>query len=385
MMPLPISNAEKAAVWQAYHDRKPLRVPLRWNVNSRVLLLNPALNPEGIGYRDYFNDATTMLQVQAHFAEYSASELSQSCDMTSELPEQWFFFLESQNIYDSAYFGGEVRFEAGQVPCVHHFLTLDDVDDFLTRDFSQPLENPWIKERLRFHAELTAAAKDFTYLGRRGTVAPFGLGFDGPLTVAANLFGSDFFSLLGEEPEKAVEVMLHITRAAITRNQALSALNGQPLQGDWGSMADDSIQLISTGMYVNYIMPIHELIYASLSTTRPQDMRRSIHLCGDATRHFKTIHEQLGVISFDTGFPVDHGWLRAELGDDVEISGGPRVDLLKSGTTDECFAAARDILQSGIMRGGRFILQEANNLPPSVPMANLQAVYAACQEFGRYD
>jgi hypothetical protein len=37
------------------------------------------------------------------------------------------------------------------------------------------------------------------------------------------------------------------------------------------------------------------------------------------------------------------------------------------------------------MTGGRFILQEANNLPPCVPIENLAAVYAVCQEDGRYE
>ena len=96
------------------------------------------------------------------------------------------------------------------------------------------------------------------------------------------------------------------------------------------------------------------------------------------------IREKLGVVSFDTGFPVDHGWLRKEVGEDVEISGGPRVDLLKNGSPDDCARAAREILESGIKQGGRFILQEANNLAPCTPMENLEAVYATCLEYGWY-
>ena len=37
-----------------------------------------------------------------------------------------------------------------------------------------------------------------------------------------------------------------------------------------------------------------------------------------------------------------------------------------------------------IMEGGRFILQEANNLPPRCPLSNLAAVYETCLEDGRY-
>ena len=89
-------------------------------------------------------------------------------------------------------------------------------------------------------------------------------------------------------------------------------------------------------------------------------------------------------MSFDTGFPIDYGRVRRELGPDVEISGGPHVALLRNGTPAECASRAKEILQSGIKEGGRFILQEGNNLPPCCPMANLQAVYEACLEFGGY-
>jgi hypothetical protein len=37
------------------------------------------------------------------------------------------------------------------------------------------------------------------------------------------------------------------------------------------------------------------------------------------------------------------------------------------------------------MEGGRFILKEANNLPPRCPEANLAAMYQAGLEFGRYE
>jgi uroporphyrinogen-III decarboxylase len=81
---------------------------------------------------------------------------------------------------------------------------------------------------------------------------------------------------------------------------------------------------------------------------------------------------------------VDHGLLRKQLGPDVEISGGPHVALLRYGTPEACAARAKEILQSGVMEGGRFILQEGNNLPPCCPLANLNAVYERCLEYGVY-
>lgn len=378
------TNDEKKAVWEAYKARRPVRVPLRWSTNARIVLLDRRLNPEGYTFETYWRDPQVLMRVQSRYQEYLATTLSRTCDASNELPEMWTFHVDNQNTYDGAYFGAPVEFAPGQCPSNRPCLAEEDVDEFLARDFSRPLDNPWIRERLAFHAELTRAAADFEYLGRKGKVAPFGLGFDGPLTIAAVLTGEAVFTLLAAEPAKARALMDKITHAAFERNKALAERNGPWKKGDWGGLADDSIQLISTPMYEELVMPLHEWWYSATSNTTAATGRRGIHLCGNATRHFPLIHERLGVESFDTGFPVDHGALRKALGPDVEISGGPQVSLLQTGTPDQCYARAREILRSGIMTGGRFILQEGNNLPPACPLENLSAVYSACLDYGRY-
>lgn len=378
------ANDDKEAVWQAYRDRRPTRVPLRWNVNVRIILLDPALNPEGWTFQDYSNDPHVLMTVQARFYEYIATTFSRVSDAADRLPDQWSFRVDSQNTYDGAYFGAPVVFERSQCPSNTPCLTAGDVEDFLRRDFSRPLENPWIRDRLAFHARLVDAAKEFTYLGRKGTVAPFTLGFDGMVTVASVLMGSDFFYLLAAEPEKAVALLRKISDAVLVRNQALVNLSGRWKKEDWGAASDDSIQLLSAAMYENLIMPLHEAWMRATSTTTPTVGQRGMHLCGDVSHLLPLIHERLGVSSFDTGFPIDHGALRRALGDDVEISGGPHIALLQHGTPEHCAQRAREILRSGIMSGGRFILQEGNNLPPCCPLENLAAVYETCLEYGRY-
>jgi len=378
------TNAEKKAVWDSYRAGKPTRVPLTWGVNPRIILLNPALNPEGYTYRQYFTEPRVTLIVQSRFQEYAATVLNRTCDSDTTLPEAWNFSADNQNIYDGAYFGGTVVFDEGQVPSVVSAFAFDDLDAFLAHDFTRPLENPWLKARLEFHARLVREAESFTYLGRKGKVAPFGLGFDGPVTAVATLFGADGMAILAAEPVKARRLMEKIVDDVLVRNRALADRNDGWKKGDWGWAADDSIQLISADMYRSLVLPVHARWYDAIATGSAADGRRSIHLCGDATRHFPILHKELGVTRFDTGFPVDFGALRQALGPDVEIAGGPPVMVLREGTPDTCAREARRILESGIMRGGRFILREGNNLPPCVPLANLQAVYTACQEYGRY-
>jgi uroporphyrinogen-III decarboxylase len=126
------------------------------------------------------------------------------------------------------------------------------------------------------------------------------------------------------------------------------------------------------------LLPLHRSFY----DLWPKDAVRNIHLCGDVLRHMPTIVKELNVRSWDTGFPVDHGKARALLGEDVEILGGPEVALLLHGSAQQVYERAKQILQSGVMRGGRFVLREANNLPPCVPEANLSAMYRACLDHG---
>jgi len=373
------SHDEKTALWKAYTERKPLRVPLRWNVNTRIIVLNPALNPEGFSFEQVAKDPQVAMTVQSRFIEYLATTLSHYCDVQWTIPEAWWFWVETHNTYDAAYFGAPVRFNPGQVACTETPFNLDDVDDFLARDFSNPLKNVWLMEQLHAREVLDRAAQSFTYAGRKGTVGPFTLGFDGPLTVATNLFGEDIFVLLGMDPPKARELLLTITRAVILRNRTLSRLAGEalaPKPGGW--MADNSVQLISTEMLEEVVLPAHKLWFNEMFLPPTVETVRACHLCGDATRHFPLLARELGITSFDTGFPVNHGALRKVLGPDVEICGGPEISLLMQGTPEACAARTRQILHSGVMEGGRFLLQEGNNLPPCAPLKNLSAVYETC-------
>lgn len=381
--PMP-SDSEKKAVWDAYQARKPVRVPLTWGVNPRIILLNPELNPEGFTFEQYFEEPRVTLTVQSRFQAYLATTLNRFSDSATQLPETWNFRVDNQNIYDGAYFGGRVIYEDGQVPSVAPAYGFDDLDAFLARDFSRPLEHDWLKGRLEFQARLEKEAASFEHLGRKGNVAPFALGFDGPVTAVATLFGADGLTVLAAEPGKARRLLMKIVDEALRRNQVLAGLANGWKKAEWGWLADDSIQLISTEMYRELVLPAHARWYEAVSTGTVAEGRRSIHLCGDATRHFPLLRNELGVTSFDTGFPVDFGALRRTLGPDVEIMGGPTVMLLRDGSPDDCARETRRILQSGVMSGGRFILREGNNLPPCVPLPNLESVYRTCLEFGRY-
>jgi len=200
------------------------------------------------------------------------------------------------------------------------------------------------------------------------------------MTVACNLFGAEFVcETMADEPERLHRLLDFITEATIRRLTAWRKLAGIPIPQDGFGFADDSIALISTAMYREHLLPYHRCLCEAFGTSAP----RGVHLCGDSTRHFRTLRDELNIRSFDTGFPVDFGALRRELGPDVRIQGGPHVHFLMQATPGEVREEVRRILQSGVLDGGFFVLREGNNLAPGTPLENTGAMYHAGLEFGK--
>jgi len=376
-----VSNDEKDLIWKAYRDRQTRRVPVVLGSNPRVVLLNPDWNPEGYTFEQADQDPQIHLQVALKHALYLRTVLNQYCDAPTGLPEVWDVDMYAYNVYEAAMFGALLDYLPGQVPDTKICLDDDRKMDIFEQDITKPLDNPYIKDRLGFWHEMEKICKTLKFEGRPVRLAPWALcGTDGPVTVAMNLRGSDFMEEMVMDEAYAQKLMRFIVDAAIHRRHAFESYWGDRIARSNG-MADDSVAMISTAMYRDKVLPIHRAFYESV----PNDRVRSIHLCGDATRHFPMIHQELGVTSFDTGFPVDHGVLREQLGEDVEINGGPEVGLIMTGSAEQVYERAKSILCSGVKRGGRFVMREGNNLPPNAPLENLAAMYQATQDHGGYD
>jgi uroporphyrinogen-III decarboxylase len=206
------------------------------------------------------------------------------------------------------------------------------------------------------------------------------MGTDGPLTVACNVFGPSFVcEAMAVEPDRLQVLLQFITNATIHRIRSWRKYYGMPerLGNFW--FADDSLALISEPMFRQHVLPHHKRLCEALSASPT----RAIHLCGDATRHFVTLRDELGVREFDTGFPVEFGRLRQQLGPDVRIQGGPHVEFLVSASPDAVRREVQRICTTGVLDGGRFVLREGNNLAPGTPLENTEAMYHAGREFGR--
>jgi hypothetical protein len=377
-------NEEARAVWAAYRAGAPIRVPVHLETDTRFFLLeNEAVNPGGrTSFADYFADAATMMDVQLRAALWRAFTIAPLCDDQAGMPDEFKVTVDTQRIFDAGFFGAEVVFANGQTPDTRPLLAGGYKRLLFDRGLPDPLTGGFFADAHHLHAAMADHVdRGFTFHERPVHIAPFGLGTDGPLTVATNLRGAELFADFYDDADYVHQLLDFIVEGTIARIVAHRRFFGLPDVSDSFGFADDAIQLISTDMVREFVLPAHRKLKARL--TRAE--RISIHLCGDATRHFRTLRDELGVDSFDTGFPVDFTWLRAELGPQVEIWGGPRVTLLRNGTPAAVATEVQRILGTGIMQGGRFVLREANDLSPGTPFANLHAMYSTARAYGEYE
>lgn len=372
-------NAEVKVVWESFYAGKPIRVPIILGTNTRYFMFNDRANPEKLQFNTYMKDPDVMYEASLRFARWSRYNLLQDAELG--LPGKWSLSVDFQNFYDAAWFGCPIEYIDNEVPDTSpRYAELPE--KLMESGIPDPFSGVMGKA-LEYYEHMKARAEGDEYYGRPVEVSPpwCGMGTDGPMTVACNLFGATFVcETLASDPDRISRLLDFITDALITRMRAFRMRFNVPVPQDNFGFADDSVALISSRMFKQVILPLHRRIYDAFGTT----IGRSMHLCGNATRHFNTLRDELGVMSFDTGFPVDFTRLRKELGPNIRILGGPRADLLLSGTMEQIHDNVHKILESGIMEGGGFVLREGNNLAPRTPLKNTEAMYKAGREFGQY-
>ncbi|MEI8063255.1 MAG: uroporphyrinogen decarboxylase family protein [Verrucomicrobiota bacterium] len=371
-------NAEVKALWDTFPAGKAPRVPIVFGTNARYFMVNTDANPDGLEFRQYTENPDVMFDTLLRFQRWSRFNLLQDAELG--LPERWNIAPDFQNYYEAAYFGSTVEYFPGQVPD-----TQPEFVDVPERVMEQGIPEPFTKfgaKTLTYFERFQARAKRETFLDRPITITAPLCGTDGVMTVACNLFGASFVcEAMACESERLHKLFDFITEATIRRMTAWRKLGGIPVPNDGFGFADDSVAMISTEMYREHVLPYHRRLCNAFSATT---QLRGIHLCGDSTRHFRTIRDELNVQVFDTGFPVNFGGLRQELGPLVRLQGGPHIELLRSATPVAIRAEVQRVLQTGVTDGRRFVLREGNNLAPATPLENTEALYKAGREFGKF-
>jgi uroporphyrinogen-III decarboxylase len=369
-------NEEVSKMWDAFWKREPLRIPITLGINSRYYMQIPEANSKNVNFERYSENPGVMFDSKLEFERWKKFNLL--FDEQLGLPDVWTITVDFQNYYEAAWFGCKVHYMDGEVP--------DTRPDFAAvpeKLMDKGIPDPFsglMGKAIDYHQNFRIRAAKEEFLGSPVKISDTLTGTDGPMTVACNLFGPQFVcETMASDAKRFHTLMKFVAESVIARTKAWRKYFNVSIPQDGFGFADDSIALISTNMYREHVMPYHKVILDAFATDKP----RGIHLCGDATRHFKTLRDELNIWSFDTGFPVDFGKLRKQLGPEVQIQGGPHVEFLISASPGQVRDEVKRILGSGVLEGGRFILREGNNLAPRTPVDNTDAMYKAGREFGK--
>jgi hypothetical protein len=372
-------NQEARAVWDAFHAGHPIRPPVHIGTTTQFFIFNDDLNPgEAVTFEAYSTDARTMLDFQLRSQAWRGEVITPYCDDPIGPPGEFVVRVDLQNFGEAAYFGAPVVFLPHQVPDTLPIWNGDRKNAFLDEGLPDPLTGGCYASAHRLCDEIAENLyKEPVYLDRPVRMDPFGVWSDGPLTLAVALRGVEIFTDFYNDPAYVHALLGYLVEGTIQRILAHYQFFDLPVPAPEMFFGDDAIQMISPAMLKEFVLPAYRKLKAGITTAE----RIKVHLCGDATRHFKTLRDELGVYEFETGFPVDFGWLRQELGPDVLIHGGPNIMLLRDGAPEEVRVETRRILHSGVCQGGRFVLREGNNLAPHTPFANLEAMYTEARQF----
>jgi hypothetical protein len=372
-------NAEAQEVWQSYHAGQPVRVPMVLTSGPRIWVLDPSLNREGITWKQYLQDPAVLYDVTLKHKYYVAHTIPQ--DMEMGIPEkEWDIGIEFGNVYEESWFGCEIIYPEGQIATTRPRYAGANKHEIFERGMPGPFDGFMDKIFADYEYFLDRAGREDFHDRPVKVWHPVPLGTDGPLTVATGIRGPELFEDMLADEDYYHRLMSFITEAIIQRILAWRQRLGLELRPVRGWFADDAIQFLSTRTYREKVLPYHRRFFQALYGEGPHN----IHLCGNVQRHFLTVTQELNIRALDTGFPINFQTLRSEIGEAVEVQGGVPVSELLSRSPDAITERTRAILQSGVTQGGRFILKEANDLAPCIPLENMQAMYAAVRQYGVY-
>ena len=120
----PRHNAEVKAVWDAYRQGKPTRVPMVLGINVRYTMFKPDINRRRITFEQYTNDPQLMLEEQLEHLDYVRHFARMPRWAGQKTAGR--FPLIFQNTYEAGWFGSPLRFHTDQVPDTEPILRDDN-------------------------------------------------------------------------------------------------------------------------------------------------------------------------------------------------------------------------------------------------------------------
>ena len=273
------------------------------------------------------------------------------------------------NNLHAAIFGGKIKWRKIGAPDLEEPI-VNTIDDIKRLDLGA-LEKDEIVQTVWKASELVS--KEIGNEILVGTTAW------GPFTLAAQFLGAERLMRGTFKEKELVHELLRFTTEVLVRFY-------QPMiEGGYMTtlaLADPvaSGDLVSKKQFKDFALP-----YLRELSDRVHAMGALVfcHICGDTHDRLELFPESgVDVIALD--YKVDMARAKAEIGDKMCLAGNSNpVTVLNNGTPDECVASARESIEKA-GDNGSFILLPGCDIPPTVPLVNIQAYLQSGKKY-RYE
>lgn len=364
--------AEVKALWEAYRRRENARVPV-WFAADEQLWLRVAGHTFSEFYRNPAVHLWTQLVGQRWYRQHVIA------DSDPNPPERWAVGVQLW-MEENEFFGCDVTYQDDDYAWGRP-LSLSKADLLAHLSALDSEERVRRSSAWAMYQALRDLADGLTFDGRAVDVVMPGRGTHGIFTKAAEVRGLEQLCLdLYEDPEWAAQYLALFTDIEIARIRAWRKLTDGsdtqlPLPGGWGS-CDDSMQMLSSALYKQFVLPLHHRLYAAM-TTGP----RSLHLCGHASQHYATIANELGISTLDGPGPfIDHAAYLSRL---PGLSFNAQFDdtVTWYGTQSDIEAMVRGLMTPGAKQPGRFNI--VGFVARDTSYEKMDYCYRTCIELGR--
>jgi len=367
-------NAEATEVVEAFHNDKPIRVPVfcgEWAGQHGFYA-----DEIGLDYRSYYNDPEVMLQTQLEAAR-RRREMPIYDLVLGEAPESWPVSVDLWPVVAPAWVGCEVLYRADSV-IAHRGMHLSK-EECRALEMPDPVTGPLVKKCGAFRETMRQLCKGLTFLGRPVGPVGHGVGTNGFFSLVLDIRGADILPDMYDDPDFAREFLLKIATWCDRLDSTWAEIDGNS-PGAF-QITDHGIDMLSPKLYEEFVVPVVKEMNRRRGTKPPT----FLHHCGLGPHLFPVVKRHFGLTHLDSlTFPsLDIAKIRREIGEEVWINACIADEITRSGPPERIRQAVKDLMDSGAKGEGRLSLHVGDMLK-GTPLEHRIAFYEAVREFGTY-
>lgn len=368
-----VAREERVAKTKRFET--PDRVAVIPAINYRFLL--PKI---GVRFQDYYADPETMLRAQILGQKWLMENVkTDAYSITGAWVGGWTDF---QNASEASAMGCEVMFPEDDIPVVREEGWVRTEADLARLERMDFINSGLNGRQIAFRRGMMAVAEKYPVRFLGGPVFYPGANpalthtSHGPFSDAAFLLGTtEMFTAVLERPDFARELMRIVIEKIIAWLDFCWAEEGIPNR-DF-AWTDDLSAYLSAKTWEEMVLPFNLRLREHFGWA-------SLHMCGQTTHLLELFTEKLKINELQGfGWKVNLDKVARVMGGKVVLLGNVDPLLIASGTPQQVKEATRAVIEKLAPCRG-LIIQDGNNISRESPLENINAMYEAAQEYGRY-